>query len=556
MDPDSAGRQRRFHKRSRDGCLLCRSRHARCDQQQPACTRCLAAGYLCQYPGPPLSAAEKRWCQLSVPGVSVWHISGSAVDPFDTLPCSMPYKSQELLRYFFSCDTTLDSPRSQSPVRISKMLKQTARKGPGRPDVLSAAIRDRISLQSALVVAATHYSWNTGNWTQFEKSALFHKSELLHLVNSQLAQGPLKLSTDTLKLIAILSLSESTIGNYTLAETHLRGLLMILHLRETHSPRVTYDEDEVVERLIIVAHNFYSAITHDTYSTIKNRLCKTLPDFADFSDAWGKECTSIDENLVGLRLLPFYFSRHIGPKHNDMNGWPVIDAMRMMTEALTRSYCSNPLHRARDGEQEGLRTLCVSQESTCVGCQALGAIFFAFTDGHASTVQPSGRPSSEIRPPLWSNWRSLAVSSTFYLHSVVHLRNYGRPIEPLLFIRMLRALRADIQDTATHMPEEGTDGNFWFWKVFVGTHVLLSTIQLAGTAAYAAVFDVSESILWFYSQIRLWSVAHSVTEWEAARVVLSEIAWPNYSPDSDYGALGKSIWATATGGGMVMRFRS
>ncbi len=36
---------------------------------------------------------------MTVPGVGVWNLNGGKVDPFGTLPISMPFKSQELLRY-------------------------------------------------------------------------------------------------------------------------------------------------------------------------------------------------------------------------------------------------------------------------------------------------------------------------------------------------------------------------------------------------------------------------------------------------------------------------
>jgi hypothetical protein len=45
---------------------------------------------------------EQAWGSLKTPGVVIWHISSTHIDPFETLPIQMPYKSQELLQYCMS----------------------------------------------------------------------------------------------------------------------------------------------------------------------------------------------------------------------------------------------------------------------------------------------------------------------------------------------------------------------------------------------------------------------------------------------------------------------
>ncbi|KAI1494810.1 hypothetical protein F5X96DRAFT_615501, partial [Biscogniauxia mediterranea] len=43
-------RQRRFHRRSRNGCSTCKAKHIRCDEKKPLCTYCLRHGGECGYP--------------------------------------------------------------------------------------------------------------------------------------------------------------------------------------------------------------------------------------------------------------------------------------------------------------------------------------------------------------------------------------------------------------------------------------------------------------------------------------------------------------------------
>ena len=73
---------------------------------------------------------------------------------------------------------------------------------------LASAIRERVGLQSALLMAATHYSWQTGKLAGFEKCFFFHKSELLQLVNTGLSQDAVRIPIEILRLITILSISE------------------------------------------------------------------------------------------------------------------------------------------------------------------------------------------------------------------------------------------------------------------------------------------------------------------------------------------------------------
>lgn len=46
-------RPRRFHHKSRNGCTSCKRRRIKCDEKQPACSRCWEKGVTCQYPGSP-----------------------------------------------------------------------------------------------------------------------------------------------------------------------------------------------------------------------------------------------------------------------------------------------------------------------------------------------------------------------------------------------------------------------------------------------------------------------------------------------------------------------
>ncbi|KAH8909989.1 hypothetical protein BR93DRAFT_445079 [Coniochaeta sp. PMI_546] len=50
-------RQRRYHQRSRNGCITCKKRHVRCDEARPLCLNCLRTGGDCGYTDPFVSFA-------------------------------------------------------------------------------------------------------------------------------------------------------------------------------------------------------------------------------------------------------------------------------------------------------------------------------------------------------------------------------------------------------------------------------------------------------------------------------------------------------------------
>ncbi|VUC22806.1 unnamed protein product [Clonostachys rosea] len=62
----STTKQRRSHRKSRNGCAECKRRHMRCDEARPACRNCSMAERACSYPAParsgpsPVPAPEKR----------------------------------------------------------------------------------------------------------------------------------------------------------------------------------------------------------------------------------------------------------------------------------------------------------------------------------------------------------------------------------------------------------------------------------------------------------------------------------------------------------------
>lgn len=75
---DPSRRKRRFHARSKSGCLTCRARRKRCTEEKPVCIGCSRNFLLCSWPSPPSpslrdGADEETIC----PGLPGCGISGA-----------------------------------------------------------------------------------------------------------------------------------------------------------------------------------------------------------------------------------------------------------------------------------------------------------------------------------------------------------------------------------------------------------------------------------------------------------------------------------------------
>lgn len=60
MDNCGEDHARRIHRKSRSGCLTCKSRHIRCDEFQPKCRNCAKRGCPCSYPSSRRPLNEKE----------------------------------------------------------------------------------------------------------------------------------------------------------------------------------------------------------------------------------------------------------------------------------------------------------------------------------------------------------------------------------------------------------------------------------------------------------------------------------------------------------------
>ncbi|KAI1330371.1 hypothetical protein F5Y16DRAFT_362952 [Xylariaceae sp. FL0255] len=234
-------RQRRFHRRSRNGCLTCKAKHIRCDEKKPLCTFCLRHGGRCQYPveshSEPLVEHDGSSRESSGPPSRdqvVSHLGIFPADAFAGTQYELPTKSRQLFHQFASTRVLYRSrvERSHDSFIVRRALSHPA------------------FLNAALLLTTLHWAWHTGDVEQFRVPYLFHKVQAIRFVNEQLQNPETAASDATIALVSSLAIMENSLGSTEAVSSHLQGLAKIKELQgQEKRPR----KMGLLQRMILMA---------------------------------------------------------------------------------------------------------------------------------------------------------------------------------------------------------------------------------------------------------------------------------------------------------------
>ncbi|CRK13701.1 hypothetical protein BN1723_001961 [Verticillium longisporum] len=206
-------RVRKFHRRSKNGCVVCKERHVRCDERQPLCTNCLQNGTQCRYP-PPAEAKRKP-----TPPDAVLVRPTVTPSPTSLLPTSHAFagfgkdyqlsnKSKWLFHHFRTFYV-----RGQTPIERGQNVCTVQR------TFLHPGL-----LHGSLVVAACQWAWVTGSLDHVMVPFLHHKAAAYEFARQQVLDPEQAFTETTVFAIATLALAEGAIGDLDASSKHLRGL--------------------------------------------------------------------------------------------------------------------------------------------------------------------------------------------------------------------------------------------------------------------------------------------------------------------------------------------
>ncbi|KAL3439974.1 hypothetical protein BJX65DRAFT_291310 [Aspergillus insuetus] len=538
--------------RSRAGCLTCRQRHIRCDEQRPTCQKCLDSNKPCNYAHAMIPLRDRRvlqknalppgqqapWAVVETPGLTVKRLSAStAMDPFNSLPIKMPFRSRELYHYFFQMGAAL----AVAPVDAND-------------DCIALTTLDEHALRSTILIAGIHYSWNTGTLQAYESSFLFHKIESIRIINSWLQASDRRAFVVCVRQILTICLAEACLGNIPAAETHLNGVMALFDSREDADG--VWDSSDDIERELA---DRYLILTSCFVLILKSRLedfkvllaTQGLNSNQDASSAaalrlmktWhGLEYGGLDTRLKAMRLFPYFFApppTDRRPRMVDVS--PIVECLKTITDTVDQARL-NPtpeqLHHVwNDG---GPTRLLLDLVNTHVDS-------FARDDKDEKASSRSGprHPSLKPKSPLYSSWSGLSAAGELYIHSVLGLMDSGNPLECRLLYRVLLILKRDVEQTRGDLGgySESMLQSLWFWKVFLGALALYSHFTADMEAVLCGCGEELKKIYGlFRGYARDWSAVTRLTQWDDVQAVLGKITWPSFLPSGEEDYAGHA-WA-------------
>ncbi|KAL4895577.1 hypothetical protein BDV59DRAFT_174171 [Aspergillus ambiguus] len=554
------------HTRSRAGCLTCRKRHLRCDEQRPSCQTCLASNRSCSYPLAVIPLRDRRmlqknalppgqlppWAFAETQSLTRWRLPKSTiVDPFDTLPVKMPFKSQELYRYFYQTGAAF----------VAAPLDP-------KNDCVALATLDEHALRSTILIASVHYSWNTGDLRAYESVYLLHKVESIRLINIWLDTYDSKRFVVCVRQILTICLAEACLANLAAAGTHLDGVMALFDTHDamtgTAGDTVGDLDRELANHYLLLTSCFVLALKSRLDDFIMFRAAQGLPsDNNDGSSPdqaiklyqkWhGMEYAGLDTRLKAMRLFPYFFSPPPTnvPRSKTMvvDALPIIECLASITDTLDQvqaNRTSEHMHRVwNDGGPTRLLLALVTSHVSC------------FLTSDEPKNNAGGHPVNSGHRHQTS-WSGIAAVAELYMHSVLGIMNAGAPIECRLLYRILIILQRDVEDTrhAILTYEHGSlSESLWVWKVFTGVMAIarsphtyeLITRPTAIPDPRARCSCPCQGRLkrvyqGFRNCARSWSVVSGTTRWEDVEHILTEIAWPCVLPRGGRG-FAADAWA-------------
>ncbi|KAH8896083.1 hypothetical protein GQ53DRAFT_803698 [Thozetella sp. PMI_491] len=522
-------RKKRPHTRSKFGCSLCKRRRIRCDEQRPSCNNCAAWLAECVYPSRPpasLQAGTQVIWQLEKP------LRGAAVDPFNSMPIDMPYKSHALLYHF-----------SQVHDNLKKLLPADIKSTP-----LNFPSEDASIFRCMLLTAAAHYAAKSGGLHDYEQTFRFHMAHCVRMLHNCIGNeiGTSKISLlRCARFVTALCVIEVRIGNVDAATFHLNGLLAMIHFAESRAAesqrlnsaaRISSVEVECLERFMIVADAFRSGLWdyHPALATSHRRSWPPQIHHTLYTEEW-------DQHLQALGLMSYLMTKlphTLGPTVIDVTD--LLPQTRQSIDASLKQR-SQPTENWNYPSSNSMKSFHPDMISVPIANGASALLTWFGNILTPSLTEDSQATTHVITPAL-----------PFYLASGILFRRIMgiRPPNPkdVTEIRIQRrkffVLYRGLQQSAADMRAGRLNHKVWFWEAFcalLGSKIF--ELQLGKhTPNLLPDYMFTELQCGLAEQARLWASRYNITTWQGARNVLLSVMWPHSVEHFPIETLAESLW--------------
>ncbi|CAH0039714.1 unnamed protein product, partial [Clonostachys rhizophaga] len=457
-----------------------------------------------QYPDSEM-AQEDRIGQQSL-WLSVYSLEPASI--------SMPLRSRELLNYF----------QQTSEHDLKSLLADQWK------HTLSLTINDPDALRNTLLIAGLHYTWRVGDMRRYEQTYLFHKVKTMQHVNGSLTTP----NTDSQFMhlvwgISTLCLTECSLGNTLIAETHRDGLISLMDIKypRTYQENIpmSHNEQLAYRNLIYILHSIKSRIkgSKKLLRHIKRGGGPDLPKLISLLKKWNTQgIGSIDMIMKSMLFIPFFQASSDESAFGPVDASSIITSLRMLTTSASALPSLSPEQLANDPGWIWING-------------AASKLAFALVSSQVSASPRHHKDDGD--EVLISSWGGIATASELYLDCILGIWNAGEPIECRVLRRMMLFLAQDLRETLQEVGDPAAR-DLWLWKVMVGACAL---------ARYAYRSDddgtLGTLVATFQSFLLIWSERTSVVEWADAQSRLAKVAWPVMQNGTHHA--GEDVWHEA-----------
>ncbi|EXL97600.1 hypothetical protein FOIG_09925 [Fusarium odoratissimum NRRL 54006] len=442
---------------------------------------------------------------------------------FNKLAVAMPLKSHELFQYLFESSRTLKAtPKTPGTEYLARMTDNPC------------------ALRSAILMAGMHFSFQFGDLATFESTFLYHKIEVMRVINRWIASGDYKLEAAIIREMATLAFAEvkrptlpfpeslahrvyqACHGELVAAETHISGILALIETARpdksgpTRSDCCSTDR-ELANRYFVMSYVYITGL-----KSLLSGICRTgghgssldaVPgrNLLKLSHTWhmSEAMENLGFKLQAIRLFPFFFSPlPQGARLNNADGKVIINSIRDFTAAQDHMFKDTGIETA-DGKFEGFWRR--GPASRVLG---------EYVTAHIQSISVPGKKeenhdttsSSFVGP-----WCGLTIASIFYMQDVLGALEY---VDKRIHKYGVTLLQHDVDKVLTSK-EKPKNEAFMLWQTLVG--LIASLRALKDNEQDRGLLSARQ---FFEKALKQQATSLGISTWSQAKGTLRRVAWP------------------------------
>ncbi|PNP84164.1 hypothetical protein FNYG_02852 [Fusarium nygamai] len=371
-------------------------------------------------------------------------------------------------------------------------------------------------------MAGMHFSFQFGDLATFESTFLYHKIEVMRVINRWIASGNYKLEAAIIREMATLAFTEACHGELVAAETHISGILALIETARPDKSNPTRSDccstdRELANRYFVMSYVYITGL-----KSLLSGICRTgghgnsldaIPgrSLLKLSHTWhmSEAMENLGLKLQAIRLFPFFFSPlPQGARLNNADGQVIINSIRDFTAAQDHMF-KNTGQETADGKFEGFWRKGPAS-------RALGE----YVTAHMESISVPGKkeetpamtPSSFVGP-----WCGLTIASIFYMQDVLGALEY---VDKRIHKYAVTLLQHDVAKVLTTKDTQKNEA-FILWQTLVG--LIGSLRALKDNEQDRGLLSARQ---FFTDALKQQATTSGITTWSQAKGTLRRVAWP------------------------------